>query len=75
MIGFDLSQEQIALQDMARKFSVQEIRPKAAAYDRDGTFPADILDAVHEHVVPLPGHKVARDCSVEELMRRNREGI
>jgi acyl-CoA dehydrogenase len=44
MIGFDLTQEQAALQDMARKFAANEIRPKAAGYDHAGTFPADILE-------------------------------
>jgi len=43
MIGFDLTEEQIALQDMAHKFAANEIRPKAAEYDRDGTFPIEIF--------------------------------
>ena len=43
MIGFDLSEEQIALQDMAHKFAVNEIRPKAAECDREGTFPKEIF--------------------------------
>jgi acyl-CoA dehydrogenase len=43
MIGFDLTQEQIALQDMARKFAANEIRPKAVEYDHAGTFPEEIF--------------------------------
>ncbi len=43
MIGFDLTQEQIALQDMARKFAANEIRPRAAECDRTGEFPADLF--------------------------------
>ena len=43
MIGFDLTQEQIALQDMARKFAANEIRPKAVEYDHTGTFPEEIF--------------------------------
>ncbi len=44
MIGFDLSQEQMALQEMARKFAANEIRPKAVEYDHAGTFPSDIFE-------------------------------
>src|SRR5262245_52379112 len=43
----------------------------------DAFFPqvSDILDAVHEHIVPLKGYKVARECSTEELLRRSAEGV
>src|SRR4030065_539419 len=41
--GVDLTQEQIALQDMARKFAANEIRPKAVEYDHTGTFPEEIF--------------------------------
>lgn len=44
MIGFDLTQEQIALQDMARKFAANEIRPKAVEYDHASKFPEDIIE-------------------------------
>jgi acyl-CoA dehydrogenase len=44
MIGFKLTQEQVALQDMARKFAANEIRPKAVEYDHAGKFPEDILE-------------------------------
>jgi len=44
MIGFDLTQEQIALQDMARKFAANEIRPKAVEYDHAAKFPEDIFE-------------------------------
>ena len=43
MIGFDLTDEQVALQDMARKFAANEIRPKAGECDRSGTFPKEIF--------------------------------
>jgi acyl-CoA dehydrogenase len=42
MIGFDLSPEQAALQDMARKFSANEIRPRAEECDSAGRFPEEI---------------------------------
>jgi 2-oxoisovalerate dehydrogenase E1 component len=38
-------------------------------------FPADIVDAVHEHIVPLKGHSPARDCSRRELLRRSFLGV
>jgi acyl-CoA dehydrogenase len=44
MIGFELTQEQVALQDMARKFAANEIRPKAVEYDHASKFPEDILE-------------------------------
>jgi len=44
MIGFSLTQEQTALQDMARKFAANEIRPRAVECDHAGTFPEDIFE-------------------------------
>ena len=44
MIGFELTQEQVALQDMARKFAANEIRPRAAEHDHAGTFPTEIIE-------------------------------
>jgi 2-oxoisovalerate dehydrogenase E1 component len=43
----------------------------------DAFFPqsCDILDAVHEHIVPLRGYVPARDCSTVELMRRSAAGV
>ena len=43
MIAFDLTEEQIALQDMAHKFAANEIRPKAVECDQTGTFPKEIF--------------------------------
>jgi len=43
LVGFDLTQEQEALRDAARKFAAHEIRPKAAEWDRDGTFPMEVF--------------------------------
>ena len=37
--------------------------------------PYDIVDAVHEHILPLAGYTPRRDCSREELLRRSREGV
>jgi 2-oxoisovalerate dehydrogenase E1 component len=51
------------------------ITPADEVEDAFFPYPSDILDAIHEHIVPLKGYKVARPCSNEELMRRSREGI
>ncbi len=37
--------------------------------------PADILDAVHEHLLPLKGYTPARDCSIQDQLRRSAEGV
>jgi len=37
--------------------------------------PADLIDAVHEHILPLAGYEVARDCSTADQLRRSAEGI
>ena len=44
MIGFELSPEQTALQEMAHKFAANEIRPQAAELDRTGAFPSGIFE-------------------------------
>ena len=37
--------------------------------------PADILDAVHEHILPLAGYQPLRECSSGDLLRRSAEGV
>ena len=37
--------------------------------------PSDIIDTVHEFILPLDGHTPARACSIEETLRRSREGV
>ena len=37
--------------------------------------PSDMLDAVHEHILPLAGYTPARACDAGELLRRSAEGI
>ena len=37
--------------------------------------PADMLDAIHEHILPLKGYTVARRCDNADVLRRNREGV
>ena len=42
MIDFSLTEEQQALQNMAREFAVKEMRPNAAKYDKGDEFPEAI---------------------------------
>ena len=37
--------------------------------------PADLLDAIHEHIVPLKGYNVVRVCDNEDMLRRSVEGV
>ncbi len=47
MIGFDLTPEQKALQERAKRFSKEVILPVAAQHDRDGTFPLDVMEKAY----------------------------
>jgi len=42
-MDFDLSEEQLAIQDMARAFATDELAPHAAAWDADCIFPLETL--------------------------------
>jgi len=44
MIDFQLTEEQIALRDKARKFALEEILPVSKKYDRTGEFPRDVIE-------------------------------
>lgn len=48
MIDFSLSEEQLQLQDLARKFAKEEIVPKAAEFDRTGDYPHEIFKKAWE---------------------------
>ena len=48
MIDFTLTEEQLALQDLARKFCKDEIIPKAAHYDKSGEYPHEIAKKAWE---------------------------
>ncbi len=43
-VNFQLTDEQLMLQKMAREFTAAEIIPKAEHYDRTSEFPADIIE-------------------------------
>jgi len=42
-MDFDLSEDQLAYQEMARAFSRNELAPHAADWDRDAEFPIDVI--------------------------------
>lgn len=47
-MDFDLSEEQRAIQDMARQFAEKEIAPKAQEWDEKGVFPREIIHKMGE---------------------------
>jgi acyl-CoA dehydrogenase len=48
VVDFTLTDEQRALREMAHDFAAKEIRPVAWEYDRDGTWPQEILEKAWE---------------------------
>jgi acyl-CoA dehydrogenase len=48
VVDFTLTDEQRALQEMAHDFAAKEIRPVAWEYDRDSTWPQEILEKAWE---------------------------
>jgi acyl-CoA dehydrogenase len=48
MVDFTLTDEQKSLREMAHDFAVKEIRPVAWEYDKDGTWPAEIIQKAWE---------------------------
>jgi acyl-CoA dehydrogenase len=48
MIGFELSDEQKALVDLARQFGEKEMKPKVEHHDHTGEYPWEILKKAHQ---------------------------
>ncbi|MGH2909169.1 MAG: acyl-CoA dehydrogenase family protein [Solirubrobacteraceae bacterium] len=48
MVDFTLTDEQKSMREMAHDFAEKEIRPVAWDYDRDGTWPGEILEKAWE---------------------------
>ena len=48
MVDFALTDEQRNLRDMAHDFAEKEIRPVAWEYDKDGTWPQDVIEKAWE---------------------------
>ena len=46
--AFALTEDQLAIQDMTRRFTAEEITPHAARWDEEHTFPRDVLRATGE---------------------------
>ncbi|NLW85851.1 MAG: dehydrogenase [Planctomycetes bacterium] len=51
------------------------ITPADEVEDAFFPYPSDLIDAVHEHIMPLAGWSQTRDCSAAELVRRSARGI
>ncbi len=51
------------------------ITPADEVEDAFFPFPCDILDAVHQHIMPLKGYSVQRECSSADLLRRSKLGV
>src|SRR5689334_14055403 len=84
MVDFTLTDEQIALREMAHDFAEKEIRPVAWEYDRDGTWPAAILEKAWElglmnaHIPEQyggPGVSYLEGCLIEEELSWGCSGI
>ena len=48
MVDFTLTDEQLSMREMAHDFAEKEIRPVAWEYDRDGTWPQEIIEKAWE---------------------------
>ncbi len=48
MVDFTLTDEQLSMREMAHDFAAREIRPVAWDYDRDSTWPAEIIEKAWE---------------------------
>jgi 2-oxoisovalerate dehydrogenase E1 component len=51
------------------------ITPPDELEDAFFPFPADMIDAVHEHILPLAGYTPQRDCTVADILRREKLGV
>ncbi len=55
MVGFDLTEEQAMIRDLARDFAQNEIVPVAAHHDKTGEFPRDVCQKAFEIGLLNPG--------------------
>ena len=84
MVDFTLTDEQRSMREMAHDFAEKEIRPVAWDYDRDGTWPQEIIDKAWElglmntHLPEQyggPGLGYLEGCIVEEELSWGCSGI
>jgi acyl-CoA dehydrogenase len=84
LVDFTLTDEQKDLRELAHSFAEKEIRPVAWDYDRDGTWPQDIVEKAWEvglmntHIAEEyggPGLDYLSGCLIEEEMGWGCSGI
>ena len=84
MVDFTLTDEQKDIRELAHDFAEKEIRPVAWDYDRDGTFPEDIIKKAWEvglmnsHIEEAyggPGLDYLSGCLIEEELGWGCSGI
>ena len=84
MVDFTLTDEQKDLRELAHNFAEKEIRPVAWDYDRDGTWPQEIINKAWEvglmnvHVAEAyggPGLEHLSGCLIEEELGWGCSGI
>jgi acyl-CoA dehydrogenase len=84
VVDFTLTDEQKNLRDLAHDFAEKEIRPVAWEYDKEGTWPQDVIDKAHEvglmntHVPEEyggPGLSYLDGCLIEEELAWGCSGI
>ncbi|HET9094464.1 MAG TPA: acyl-CoA dehydrogenase family protein [Solirubrobacteraceae bacterium] len=84
MIDFTLTDEQLAMREMAHDFAEKEMRPVAWEYDRDATWPQHIIDKAWElglmnsHLPEEyggPGLSYLDGCIIEEEIAWGCSGI
>ena len=84
MVDFTLTDEQKDLRDLAHDFAEKEIRPVAWDYDRDGTWPQEVIDKAFEvglmnvHIPEAyggPGLDYLSGCLIEEHLGWGCSGI
>ncbi len=84
MVDFTLTDEQKDLRELAHNFAEKEIRKVAWEYDKDGTWPQDIIDKAWEvglmntHIPEAyggPGLDYLSGCLIEEEMGWGCSGI
>ena len=84
MIDFTLTDEQKDLRDLAHDFAEKEIRPVAWDYDRDSTWPQEVIDKAFEvglmnvHIPEAyggPGLDYLSGCLIEEHLGWGCSGI
>src|ERR1700709_2469068 len=65
MVDFTLTDEQKNLREMAHDFAVKEIRPVAWEYDKDGTWPEDVIKKAWD--VGLMNSHIEEECGGARL--------